>query len=104
MTKVQTLITAFVVGLMVMWAATSLMAQQFTTEVCIQTADTIIRPIVEGRDNGVPREDMMAILGTIGFDFERAWNLTGMVYDKLADKNPEEVVADFMDWCAGNNA
>lgn len=103
-TNFKAIALGFIVGFVVMATATQVLSQQGSAEECNITADRIIRPVAEGRDNGVPREQMMRLLGTIGYNPQRAWNLTGMVYETLADKTPDEVVADFMDWCAGSGA
>lgn len=102
--NLKALTPAFILGFVVMATSTQVLSQQGSAEECNITVDRIIRPVAEGRDNGVPREQMMSLLGTIGYNPQRAWNLTGMVYETLADKTPDEVVADFMDWCAGSGA
>lgn len=102
MTRIYTFATAFVVGFLVMWAATSLSAR--TMDDCTSFYDRYVGPTTDARDAGTPPEVIYQQLVMVGMPQQAAYNLVVTVYSTHKEKNKEEVQESFMNWCVGENA
>lgn len=102
MTKIKALVLGFTVGIAVLFVGTSLLARE--PEVCHKTVEQIVGPVTDARDNGIPTEVIFQQLQMVGMSQEAAYNFVHMIYVVLVEKNKEEVIEDYLQWCLGESA
>ena len=97
--RLKTLALSFIIGLLVLFVGTALLADEM--EDCKGFATRYVEPVTDARDAGTPPEVVFQQLVMTGFNPEGAFNLVQTIYVLHRNSTKEEVLASFMNWCVG---
>lgn len=70
---------------------------------CYQVANNLVAPITVYRDQGFSLEYQKEALLNLGHDENFILALLVVIYQKKSHLNPEEMVADYLNWCLGED-